>query len=146
MIDELIEKGHIIKTMPDLEKTKRSLLMAQHFIEEAKEQVEMGMYDTSLVASYTAMFHTARALMFKDGFKERNHYAIYLYIKNSYIDKIEVKYINELNILRSVRHKILYGDENVNIREVQEEEADSAIKIALGFLNVVKKLITNNKK
>lgn len=46
-----------------------------------------------------------------------------------------------MNNLRTIRHKIIYGDDEVNIREIQETEAHSAIKIAEGLLEAVKKLI-----
>ena len=88
------------------------------------------------------MFHSARALLFRDGFKERSHYCIYIYISEKYAGRIGMKYLNELNSMRMIRHKVMYGDEEeVRIREVEETEAESSIKIAKGFLAEIKKLL-----
>ncbi|MEK6982038.1 MAG: HEPN domain-containing protein [Candidatus Micrarchaeota archaeon] len=141
MIDDLIKKGNLVKTTPDLQKAQKSLLLAQDKIEKAKQELDAEIFDSSLISSYTAMFHTARAFLFKDGYKERNHYSVYEYLREIYSGKIEQKYINELNILRTIRHKVIYGDENVEIREIQCEEAQMAIKMAEGFLKEAKKLV-----
>ena len=141
MIETLIRSGQLIKTAPDLKKAEKSLALAENKLENAKEEIDAGIYDNALVSAYTAMFHTARALLFKDGFKERNHYVLYEYLKEKYKDKVGMKYINELNILRTMRHKIIYGDEGVNIKEIKEAEAQDAIEVARGFLDSVSKII-----
>ncbi len=85
------------------------------------------------------MFHAARALLFKDGHKERSHYALCIYVKERYGTKIEMKYIHELNTLRMQRHDIMYGLEERP--EIMEIETESAISVATGFLGAVKKLL-----
>lgn len=141
MIEDLIKKGNLVKTVPDLQKAQKSLILAEDKIEKAKQELDAEIFDSSLISSYTAMFHTARAFLFKDGYKERNHYAVYEYLRETRSDKIEQKYINELNILRTIRHRVIYGDENVDIREIQYEEAHTAIKMAEAFLKEARKLI-----
>jgi uncharacterized protein (UPF0332 family) len=85
------------------------------------------------------MFHSARALLFKDGYKERSHYAVYVYISEKYSNKIERAYINELNSMRLQRHELMYGFKKS--QETQEVEAESAINVAKGFLESIKKII-----
>ena len=146
MIDTLIEKGYIIKLSPDIKKSENSIRLAENSIGRAQVEFDADIYDGAFLSAYTAMFHCARSLLFKDGFKEKNHYALYAYLSLAYVGKIDKKYINELNNFRTIRHKIIYGDEEVHIREVQETEAHSAINIAAGFLESVKKLIHQNDK
>ncbi len=64
-----------------------------------------------------------------------------IYVKEKYTGLIESKYLNELNVLREQRHMLFYGDEDLNVKETEEEEADSAVKLAIGFLESVKKII-----
>jgi uncharacterized protein (UPF0332 family) len=141
MIEDLLRDGHIVKTAPDGGKAEKSVNLAVRKIEKAEEEFSAGIYDNALVSAYTAMFHSARALLFRDGFKERNHYALYEYIREAYRGKIETKYVNELNILRTIRHKVIYGDEDVNAKEVQEAEARDAIDMAAAFVESVKKML-----
>ena len=140
-LDDLIRRDLIRKEAPDIKKAENSLKLAEHNIEIAKKSAGAEAYESAFISAYAAMFHCARALLFRDGYKERSHYALYVYLKDKYRNKIEMKYINELNNLRTIRHKIIYGDENLNIREVQESEVESAIKTAEGFLKTVSKLI-----
>ncbi|MBI2079371.1 HEPN domain-containing protein [Candidatus Micrarchaeota archaeon] len=139
-LEACIENGLIRKDVPDLQKAKNSLKTAEHNLDLAQRNLEAGIYESALISAYTCMFHTARSLLYKDGYKERGHYALYIFLLEKYSNKIEAKYINELNTLRSIRHKVIYGNEELAIREVEETEAHSSIKIAEGFLKSVKKI------
>ena len=140
---ECMRKGLLVKMPPDLQKAHNSLTIAEAKLEIAKKEFNANIFEGAFINAYTTMFHSARALLFKDGIKERSHYCLFLYILEKYRDKIEMKYLNELNSLRMIRHKVMYGDdEEVTIREVEEAEAESAIKIAEGFLSTVRKIIT----
>ncbi len=141
MIEDLLKDGNLVKTAPDSKKAEKSLMLAENKIKKAKEELDAGIYDNALVSAYTAMFHTTRALLFRDGFKERNHYVLYEYMREAYRGKIETKYINELNILRTLRHKVIYGDEDVNAKEIQQAEARDAIDVAAAFRASVKKML-----
>ncbi|MFH1221850.1 MAG: HEPN domain-containing protein [Candidatus Micrarchaeota archaeon] len=135
---------NVRKIPSDRKRALNSLKMAEHKLERAKADLGNNCYEDSLINAYTSMFHSARALLFRDGYKEKNHYGLCMYIREKYHGLLEMRYINELNTLRTIRHKIIYGDEDVNIREVQEAETKSAIELAAGFLNAVKKLIEGN--
>ncbi len=39
------------------------------------------------IALYNAFFHTARALLFRDGIKERSHFCVARYIEEKYVVK-----------------------------------------------------------
>ncbi len=140
--EECLEKGLIRKAPPSSEKTANSISLAEHKLELSQSEFNAAIFEGSFISSYSAMFHAARALLFRDGFKEQSHYALYVYIKEKYANKLEMRYINELNSLRSIRHSVLYGNpEDVTPREVLEVEAESALKTAAGFITTVKKLL-----
>ncbi len=138
-IEKLIREEQLKKDKSDIRKAKRSVETAEFFIEKAKKLFDLKIFDLSLVESYSAMFHSARALLFRDGFKERTHYAVYAYIKNKYKDNIPFKFINELNSLRLERHEFFYNIEKRN--EIEEVEAESALQVAGEFIKVAKNLL-----
>lgn len=141
-LESCFERGQLRKIKPDVKKAQNSIRIAQAKLETAKKQLTAEIFDGAFITAYTIMFHVARALLFKDGYKERSHYCLYRYIAERYKYKLEAKYINELNSLRLIRHSVLYGDEeNLTIREVQQSEAESSIKTAEGFLQAVKKIL-----
>ncbi|MBI5158907.1 HEPN domain-containing protein [Candidatus Micrarchaeota archaeon] len=141
MIAEQIRRGFLIKTVPDPEKAGNSIKIALRKLEKARKELDAGFYDDAVISAYTAMFHSARSLLFRDGFKERNHYVLYLYLEEKYGDKLKLGYLNAFNTLRTARHSLIYGDENLNVREVHEEEARLAVSSSEQFLQAVQKLL-----
>lgn len=141
-IEECLEKGLLAKAEADAPKAKSSLEVARHKLEIAKKEMEHEIFEGAIINAYTSMFHSARALLFADGYKERSHYALWVYANEKYSDKIEKKYLNELNSLRLTRHSLMYGLEE---EETQGEGAKSAIESAEGFLLAVRGIIEGKK-
>ena len=139
-VKECLEKGLLKKERPDIEKTKRSLDMADEKLKLAQRSIEAGIYENALLNIYSAVFHAERALLFRDGYKERSHFATYVYIKERYASLLEPRLINEINNLRIERHGILYGLEG---REIGKEEVESILLISGDFVNAVKRIIMN---
>ena len=137
-IDECFKKELLKKDTPSIEKARKSIESAKHKLSIAKQTFDVKIYEETIVNSYAAMFHAGRVLLFKDGVKEKSHYGLYIYIKEKYKDKLEPRFINELNALRLERHELLYGLEKVEITEV---EAEDIIKIAEDFVKAVEKLV-----
>lgn len=113
--------------------------IAEKTLEDAKAQVDAGLYRWAFIAAYTSMFHAGRAILYRDGVKERSHYCIYAYLREKYSGKIEPRYFSELNLLREQRHRTMYGDEGVRLKEVEGEEAEGAVEAAGKFLGVVRR-------
>lgn len=143
-IEDCLEQGLLAKTRPDLQKAVSSVEMAKHKLELAEAEFDHRLFESALISAYTAMFHSARALLFRDGFKERSHFALYVYVSEKYGRKIERKYLTELNSLRLQRHDLMYGLEKN--REAEESNADTAIKLADGFFLAVQKILQEKGK
>ncbi len=142
-IEQCLEQGLLVKSKPEPDKAKSSIEMAQHKLKLAATEFGHTLYESAIISAYTSMFHSGRAILFRDGFKERSHFAVYVYINEKYGSKIERKYLSELNSLRLQRHDLMYGLEK-NI-EVQESDANTTIKIAEGFLQVIQKILQEKK-
>ena len=137
-VEECLDKGLLVKIKPDLEKAVSSIKMAQRKLGLADKEFKHEIHENALISAYTSMFHSARALLFKDGFKERSHYAVWVYLNEKYRDKLEKKHVGELNALRLQRHELMYA---LEAEEVKEENAKEAIKMAREFLEAVSKII-----
>lgn len=141
-LNECERNGMLKKTPASLDKAGSSLRIARENLNDAKVHYDNKMHKWAIIAAYMAMFHASRALLFRDGMKERSHYCLFLYIKERYRHSIEARYLHELDVLREQRHKIIYGDENIRSKEVEAEEADSAIKLAQGYIDTVKIMLS----
>lgn len=139
-VEQCLAEGLLKKTAPDRGKAARSLVLAGQKLQLARKELAAGIFEDVVVSAYTSMFHSARALLYADGFKERSHYAVCVYVAERHSDKIERKYLNELNALRMERHELMYGLEERP--QVSEAEAAKVIQVAEGFLKSAERVLS----
>jgi len=125
------------KIKPDRDKSIKSLEIAQQRLEQAKNALKLKFFQYAILESYMAMFHAARSLLYKDGIQEKSHFAIGIYLKEKYGDKIPIQIINLLNIHRTQRHEAMYGLEF----EPRKEDALTAIEDAKLFVQEIEKIL-----
>ncbi len=133
-LKDCFDRGLLKKGKPDLDNALRSLRISEDFLEKAKKNVRIECYDVSVMLSYTSMFHAARAVLFKDGIKERSHACVPVYLKSNYPEFR--KLAETLDSYREFRHGIVYRASNVS-----ESDADEAINSAEDFLRKIRKII-----
>ena len=141
---ECFEEGLLKKIRPNLNYSEQSIRQAEHFLDEAESLINSGIKDMAFIALYNASFHAARAILFRDGIKERSHYCVCKYIE-------EIYHVNELvtmqqsvilDSLRSKRNDIQYSLEQPEL----EEDIGEIFSEVTGFIERVKEIIKNGKK
>lgn len=131
---ECFEKGLLKKRFPQPDLAKKDLKIAEFFLKEAEELLELNKKHMCVLSLYNAFFHVARSLLFKDGIKERSHYCIARYLENHYDLS---KFVDAFETVMSIRHNIQYSTEKVEI----DEDLVELINICEGFVNEVEVLI-----
>lgn len=135
-INELLENRELRKVKVDKEKIKKSLEIARTKLDESRRLFSAGFFDTAFLTLYTSMFHAARSLLYKDGFQEKSHFSVYVYLQERYSSFIPKSLLFSFNEFRNARHEILYGFEGNHNRE----EIEGAILESEEFLEEVEKL------
>ena len=143
-VEDCISAGLLSGVAPDIGKAHSSLLQAGHKLELAKKELEHEIYENAVISAYASMFHSARALLFMDGYKERSHYAVFVYVNEKYGHRIEQRHLNELNSLRLCRHELMYGISGDS--ETGKDEAGEAIESAKGFLEAVGRIVSSKPR
>ena len=138
-LDECLRRGLLKRIPVDNENALRSLELSESNIEDAAENLRIRRYRVVVVSSYTAMFHAARAILFRDGVKERSNECIPIYIKESY-PQLE-RIANTLDAYRRFRHNAIYGLDLT----LDETEARAALDSARELLEEVRKIMGINK-
>lgn len=135
---ECFEKGLLRKVEPSVEKCNKSLDKAYAALAEAEKNKDTGAYTSCVAMAYLAMFHVARAILFRDGVREKSHFCVARYLE-IYVEKdlLEEKYINALDRMRDVRHTDQYDVWHY----ATEEEASSALSTAKEFVKRISELI-----
>lgn len=118
-LEECFEQGLLKKIKPNLNYASQSIKQAEHFLKEAEELIEANIKDMAFIALYNASFHAARALLFKDGVKERSHYCVSKYIEAKYGEKeiIPMQQAIIFDSLREKRNSIQYSLEQPELEE-----------------------------
>jgi len=136
-LEDCFKERLLRRIEPDLEKTRRSLEIAKKKLRMGKEALDKGLLDASLIYAYTSMFHSARALLYKDGIQEKSHTCLILYLKEKYANSMPYYLIQSLDYFRKERHEALYGLDF----EVKEKDVALALKDAEEFITVVEKIV-----
>jgi uncharacterized protein (UPF0332 family) len=133
-LDDCFKKG-LKRIRPDIDSAKRSILTAGRHLKDAEAVYGAKAYTATLISSYEAMFHAARAVLFRDGIKEHSHVCIPVYIRDTY-PELEA-YANILDSYRILRERAAYG---LDV-EISEQEAREAVNNARDLLEKMKNII-----
>lgn len=106
--EDCVQKGLLRQVPASLEKAKGSMRKAGRFLEGGRKNFEMDIFDGSVILAYLALFHAARAVLLKDGCREKSHACISRYLERFYARKISRKYILLLDRYRNLRHADQY--------------------------------------
>lgn len=125
------------KISPDKQKSRKSLEISKLRLKEAEQAIKLEIFNYAILESYMAMFHASRALLYKDGIQEKSHFAIFIYLKEKYSDRIPLHILNLLNIHRIERHEAMYGLEY----KPEEQDALVALEDAKVFVKEIEKYV-----
>lgn len=141
---DCIEKGLLRKVLASSDKGKQSIKKAEKWLEDARNALNGKAFDSSVLASYMVMFHSARAILFHDGYREKSHACVARYLEEKYLKtgKLEKKWIELLDHHREVRHVDQYDLSFFST----DEEAEKAIESSVKFLERMKSLFNSLQK
>lgn len=136
---ECFQKGLLKRITSDMENALRSLELSRSNIEDAAENMSIHRYRVVAISSYSSMFHAARAILFRDGIKERSHECIPVYLKEKY-PQLETL-ANILDSYRRFRHDAIYGLDFA----IDDKEAKAALDSAQEILEKIRIFIGEDK-
>lgn len=98
---------------------------------------------SSILSSYLAMFHAARAFLFLNGYRDKSHFAVARFLEDKYVNSkcLEKQWVELLDYYRDVRHDNQYGINSL----VSEDDAAKAFRSASDFVDRMKTLLADIK-
>lgn len=136
-LKECIEKGLLRRIPASREKAIQSIEKAKTLLAEAKADLEAGQLNSAIIVSYLSIFHAARSLLFKDGYREKSHECIIRYLEEKYAGKISRKTIELLDKFKSERTQTQYDTRYFPT----EEKAERMISFAEKFIQGIEETI-----
>ena len=137
-MEDCFRKGLLRRVEPSLTKSKDSITEAREWLSEAMKNEGSEAYKSAISSLYLAIFHSARAVLFRDGVREKSHYCVGVYLEK-YVDEgvLEEDWVLIFDRIRSVRHTDQYSFQT----HPSKEEVDSGIDIARKFVDRMEKLL-----
>ncbi len=130
MLDECFERRQLRQIPPDKAKAKSSLETAKIKLAEAKGLAAAGFASMAIVNAYASMFHSCRALLYRDGVQEKSHYCLIAYVREKYAatGKLTPGLITVMDAFREQRHDVFYGFGKPSTKKADVELALDAAK------------------
>jgi uncharacterized protein (UPF0332 family) len=138
-LEECFANRLLRKGRPDRLKCDKAFEIAHKNLLKAERLLKHGFHEEAVVAAYTAMFQSARALLFKEGIFERSHYCVIEYLREYYVKKhlLSQDYLHSIDVYRTQRHEALYGLEEISY---EKDEVKDAIEKTKKFIRVISQI------
>ncbi len=81
-----IEKKRILHFAQGKRQVKTELLEAANDLTEALNRFESEKYKYATITGYYSMFHSARALIYSKGYREKSHYYLLVALNSLFVD------------------------------------------------------------
>ncbi len=138
MIDytECVRIGLLKQIAPSDLQAEEQFKKANVLLEEAQAALKAELPNTATMGAYSAALDASRALLFRDGWRERSHACTARYLEENYLNEIGADDIALLDHYRDARHKTMYSSEYYPTKE----EAARVVKFAEGFILKIGKM------
>jgi uncharacterized protein (UPF0332 family) len=108
-LQNLLEERKIVRIKPDKKLVLKEMAAAKSDLKDAKESIALKKFKWATIQGYYSMFHSARALLFAKGYREKSHYALLVAIRDLYAGEIERSLIQEFEHGMYLRQEADYG-------------------------------------
>lgn len=143
-LETCFEKGLLRKIPPSKANALASIRAAYEWQNDAKKTLKAKAFRSTIIATYNAMFHAARAHLFLDGYREKSHVCVARYLDATCVKtkRLESKWVALLNHYRNLRHCDQYS---LGIT-VTKKEAEQAVGSAQSFVERLEALLEERMK
>ena len=134
---ECLEKGRLKKFPPAAGLAPAELEQSAADLSAAKQSLAQGSYKWASIQAYYAMFHAARALVYKAGMRERSHHCLQYAIRELYVKtkQLDFRLVESLQLAKVLRENADYYG------RFSPDSAGKLVKDAEEFLAAAKELI-----
>ena len=135
--ERCIKERRLTKIKPSKEMIQKEVESAKYDLERARNSLGEDDFKWAAVQSYYSMFHAAKALVLKRGYREKSHFCLIVALRELYVeeDRLNAEMVENLELCMNLRHEADYG------LTYHQESAETALKYAEEFLNEVLNLI-----
>jgi len=108
-LDRLLNERKITRAQTSEGMILKEIEAAETDLKDAKDSFENDKFKWATIQGYYSMFHSARALLFSCGYREKSHYALLLSIRELFSKELERSLIDRFEDGMNLRQEADYG-------------------------------------
>ena len=134
---DCLEKKRIFRFEPAKQLVDFEIKDAESDLCSAQEEFSESGFKWATIKGYYSMFHSARALLYSRGYREKGHYCLYLTLKEFFVQekKLDPKLAEDFNNSMILREDADYR------RQFSQEGAQAVIESAKRLLKAAKQIL-----
>ena len=118
-IEDCLKEGFLEKIKPEKDLIEKEFREAEYDFKRAEDALSKKDTKWSIIMSYYSMFHSARALLFHSGLKERRHFAIAVVLEDLVKrGKLKSRFVSDFHAAMSARedadYRYTYSEETAS--------------------------------
>jgi len=136
-LQKAIEKKRILHFAQGKRQVKKELEEAENDLTEALNRFESEKYKYATITGYYSMFHSARALIYSKGYREKSHYYLLVALNSLFVDAGLLS-----DDLTSEFHDAMVLREDADYHgNFTKEGAEAVLKAAKEFITTAKSIL-----
>ncbi len=108
-IERLISERKLMRAQISRDMVLKEIEAAQTDLQDATDSLQSNKFKWATIQGYYSMFHSARALLFSKGLREKSHYALFLALRELFSKEIENSLIRQFEECMGLRQEADYG-------------------------------------
>lgn len=132
-----LEKKRILPFKEGRNLIPKELEAAKEDLEEAKNRFSSEKYKYATITAYYSMFHSARALLYAQGYREKSHHFLSVAIDALYVQTGKL----DAGLSRAFLNAMILREEADYHSEFSKEGAGAAVQSAEDFLKIAKGIL-----
>ena len=135
--EDCLKKNKLSKFAGARKLVKRELATAEEDLKAAQESLKQDNDKWATIQAYYAMFHTARALLYSRGYREKSHYCLIVAMKALFVQDglLDVLLVEAFGTAKALRENADYENEfSADSARALVEKAGLFLKRAAGIV------------
>jgi uncharacterized protein (UPF0332 family) len=132
---QLLSERKLVKASISRRMVLKEIKGAEMDLRDARDSLDHGKFKWATIQAYYSMFHSARALLYDSGYREKSHYALSVALRELFSRKIGSELTDAFEQSMDLRQEADYG------LIFSEEGAVETIEGAEKFLDKARQLL-----
>ena len=104
-----VEEGRLTRIGIDKQLILKEVEGAASDLDEARDSLSRKKFKWATVQGYYSMFHSARALIYSKGLREKSHYALLVALRELFRNQLELEIMQDFEEAMNLREEADYG-------------------------------------